>query len=953
MNFFDIESLLRLIKKKKRVTLSGLSGSAISLMAMQMARAKFRVILLTQEHRIEHCFREIASFLPNSIIEFIDRNHLTIRDNYQVLITTRKFLNEAIGQTVEQQLKVGDIFAPEELVGHLLTAHYTKEEMVEEEGEFARRGGIVDIFVDGEEKPFRFEFSGNEIVSIRTFDPLTQRSIEILDRATIKFYKSGSLRLIEKIHRDALIIVDDASESPLEDYQNLVVVNSAGEVDFGLAPPRLYFGNLAELKTDVERSDSQFYLVTGSSPIRDQILVSAPQKIKLVDGYLAEGFVDKRQRLVVLTEYEIFGHVRVKPKRSRFKGLFIDDLLGLKIGDYVVHEEFGIGQFAGLKILKCNGNQVECLVINYAGGDRIFVPVERLNLVERYIGSEGRPPRLSRLGRELWFKTRSRVKAATELLAVELLKLYALRVSVKGFIFSKDDKFMQSLELSFPYEETQDQIRAMEDVKNDMESPKVMDRLICGDVGFGKTEVAIRAALKAVLSGKQVCLIAPTTLLTFQHYKTFGERLKMFPVKIDMLSRLKDRSEQKRIIEEISNGKIDIIIGTHRLLQGDINFKDLGLLIIDEEQRFGVMQKEKIKKLRAQVDTLLLSATPIPRTLYMCLSGIRDISVIHSPPLGRKGIITKVLEWDDDEIRQAIIFEKKRGGQVFFVHNRIETIDQIYHRLHQLLPDFSICMLHGRMSPSVIERTMIEFLEGKYDILLSTAIVESGLDLPRVNTIIINRADLFGLADLHQLRGRVGRTEIQAYAYFIIPEEKKLTPEAKKRLGSILTYTSLGSGFRLAIRDMEIRGVGNLLGREQHGFVNMVGYHLYLRLLSEAVDALKGRPVRREPVLDLKINGYIPEEYISDAFERVALYKRLMQAESLYEIDNLIEELKDRFGKFPAVLENLFNIARIRILAKLRGVELIHRVREKFIIKFPDRKVEIVGDIKNLEQVLK
>ncbi len=657
--------------------------------------------------------------------------------------------------------------------------------------------------------------------------------------------------------------------------------------------------------------DYKFLIRQSLLPNLEQVL----GPIDVVPMIFREGYVNTDRKIVIITESDIFGYI---PKRKeRFKGLFIDDLRGLKIDDYVVHNDYGIGQFKGLIQVDFEGRRIECLRIDYADADKIYLPVEKLNQLERFIGAEGKPPKLSKLGSDLWLKTKERVRKATEILARDLVNLYARRQLSQGFAFSKDEPEMRELEAGFPFEETRDQRKAIDEVKKDMESPRPQERLICGDVGFGKTEIALRAGFKAALDSKQTMLLCPTTLLAFQHYNTFVTRLRNFPVRVEMVSRFKRKIELRKILEEIREGRIDIVIGTHRLLAPDVVFKNLGLLIIDEEQRFGVLQKEKIKKMKRGIDIILLSATPIPRTLYMSLSGLKDISIIHTPPLGRKEIVTRLIHFDDEEIRKIIQFELNRGGQIFFVHNRIQTIETVRNRLQNLLPGLRICLLHGKIKSEINEKKMMEFLEGRYDLLLSTAIVESGLDMPRVNTIIINEADKFGLADLHQLRGRVGRSEIQGYAYFIVPV-RKLTEEAKKRLSAIISYTTLGSGFRLAIRDMEIRGVGNILGKEQSGFVNSIGYHHYVKILNRVVQELQGKEISFEPVLNLNIAGYIPSEYISSAYERTAIYKRLMEVQSEYELKALKEEILDRFGKYPPEVEQLFYLAKIR----LKSIEL-------------------------------
>ncbi len=607
--------------------------------------------------------------------------------------------------------------------------------------------------------------------------------------------------------------------------------------------------------------------------------------------------------------------------------------------DFVVHSDFGIGQFRGLCVMEFEGKKIECLRLDYAEGGKVFLPVERINLLERYVGATDHSPRLSRLGSEIWLKTKKKVKRATEKLAFDLIQLYTRRLQASGIAFAPDGPEMAALEAAFPYDETEDQIKAINDVKRDMEANRPQERLICGDVGYGKTEIALRAAFKAALSGYQVALLCPTTLLAFQHYQTFRNRLADFPVRVEMVSRFRSREDLKMILQDLARKRIEIVIGTQRLLQPDVEIPNLGLLIIDEEQRFGVMQKEKFKHWRPGIDIIYLTATP---TLYMALTGIKDISNIHTPPAGRRDIETRIMFWDDEEIQRIINHEINRGGQVFFVHNRIQSLDIIRSRLAHLLPGTPLAVIHGRMRPAVSERRMLDFLAGRFPLLLSTAIVESGLDMPRVNTIIVNDAHQFGLADLHQLRGRVGRSAQQAYAYFIVPEARRLTETAHQRLSALNSYAALGSGFRLAIRDMEIRGIGDLLGREQSGALDSVGYHHYLKILSASVNELRGVRTTLEPVLSLKIEAYIPSTYIESAYERTALYKRLLDIESRYEMETIQAEIKDRFGRYPPEVENLLRLSAIRLRAReLGATEVIQR---------GDRIVFIKGT-ETLEQV--
>lgn len=502
---------------------------------------------------------------------------------------------------------------------------------------------------------------------------------------------------------------------------------------------------------------------------------------------------------------------------------------------------------------------------------------------------------------------------------------------------------MNELEASFPYEETPDQKKAIQDVKLDMETPKPAERLICGDVGYGKTEIALRAAFKAALDSKQTMILCPTTLLAFQHYTTFKKRLEPFPLTVEMVSRFRKKEELKKILKDLAKGGIDIAIGTHRLLQPDVQFEDLALLIIDEEQRFGVVQKEKIKNLKPGIDTFYLSATPIPRTLYMGLTGLKDISNIYTPPPGRKDIITKIIYYDEDEIRKIIQVELSRSGQVIFLHNRIQTIETVRAKLHKIMPSLKICLLHGQMREDITAKRMVDFLEAKYDLLLSTAIVESGLDMPRVNTIIVDYAHRFGLADLHQLRGRIGRSDVQGYAHFIIPSRRRITDEANKRLSALASYTSLGSGFRLALRDMEIRGVGNLLGKEQSGHVNSIGYRLYIKILGKAVSELQGKKILQEPILDLKMEAYFPSSYIEKTYERTALYKRLLDIESEFELKKIAEEIVDRFGKYPEEVKNLFLLSKIRLRARELGATEVVRRGKQFVFHKEGKVIHRTG----------
>jgi transcription-repair coupling factor (superfamily II helicase) len=657
----------------------------------------------------------------------------------------------------------------------------------------------------------------------------------------------------------------------------------------------------------------------------DDILERTADNVAMMVADISEGFVFPSEHFAVLCDHQIFARKYHRFKRRRSKeGVALSSYTNLNVGDYVVHVDYGIGRYKGLKEITVDKRLRDCLLIQYLGNDRLYVPIEEFNRVQKYVGKEGKP-QLTKLGGSAWEKVKARTRKAITEIAEELIKLYAERRSKSGYAFSPDDAWMRQLEASFPYDETPDQLTAIDDIKKDMTAPHPMDRLLCGDVGFGKTEVAVRAAFKCVSDGKQVAVLVPTTILAQQHLLTFTDRLRDFPVRIEMLSRFKTRREQTEIVKDLKDGKVDVIIGTHRLLSKDIAFRDLGLLVVDEEQRFGVTHKEKIKQLKRLVDVITMTATPIPRTMQMSLLGARDMSVINTSPKDRLPIRTEIVEFQPEAIREAILQEVERDGQVYFVHNRVQTIESIRKYLEKLLPGIRICVGHGQMPEKDLESVMFGFLSRDYDVLLSTSIIESGLDIPSVNTIVINRADHFGLAQLYQLRGRVGRSSMKAVAYLLIPPARLLTPTARKRLKAIEQHTELGSGFHLALRDLEIRGAGNLLGAQQHGFIEEVGFDLYLRLLDEAVAELKGEEMR--PSFDIKIDTdldmFIPNDYISDSQQKVDIYQRLAQADN-YEVLNELElELADRFGPLPQSANNLIRMAEVKLLAARAGIKKV------------------------------
>ncbi|HEY7729018.1 MAG TPA: transcription-repair coupling factor, partial [Candidatus Eisenbacteria bacterium] len=649
-------------------------------------------------------------------------------------------------------------------------------------------------------------------------------------------------------------------------------------------------------------------------------------------GAVSSGFVLPPARLAVFTDHEIFARYRRRrARRLRAARAALRDLLTLEPGQYVVHLDHGIGIYRGLKRLALDGQETECVQVDYAEGDRLYVPIDQLGLLDRYSAEEGRRPGIARLGGTAWQRTKARTRRAIRDMAQDLLRIYAARKVRPGRAFPADTPWQHELESSFPYEETPDQLAAIDDVRLDMESPRPMDRLICGDVGYGKTEVAVRAAFKAIQDGAQVAVLVPTTVLAAQHHVTMSERLADFPVRIEVLSRFRSAREQKDVVARLARGEVDLVIGTHRLLSKDVTYRNLGLVVIDEEQRFGVAQKERIRSRVEAVDVLTLSATPIPRTLHMSLLGARDMSVMMTPPRGRYPIRTEIVEFGKEVIQDALLREADRGGQSFFVHNRVETIDSMAHYIRSIVPQLRIGVAHGQMRDAELERVMLDFLERRTDVLVSTLIIESGLDIPTVNTMLVNRADALGLAQIYQLRGRIGRSHHQAFCYLLVPAGKVLTEEAEKRLRVIAEHEELGSGLQIAMRDLEIRGAGNLLGAEQHGFMISVGFDLYCRLVDEVVQELRGQPPPRrpEPPVSSDLAAFLPSEYIADPDEKLDAYRRLAAVGDPGEVDAMEAELRDRFGPLPTEVSHLLALRRLRLLGRDSGAERLRVGRDR------------------------
>ena len=927
-------------------------------------------------------------------------------------------------------LKPGQVIQPEELARKLFNLGYDSANIVTLPGQFARRGGILDIWPPADSRPGRIEFFGDEIDTLRRFDPSTQRTLQADDTLLltpareylvnipaqsamqnppsefqIPLLHPSPATVLDYLPPHALVVIDNIED--LQDTVQKVEEQSVGlRADFVaegtitpdfpipylswselqdalstrqtlelgpaaisepstastrfIAMPR--FGGRLKLLQDhlsqtEERGETTFIVSRQAKRLeelwREQAasLPRTPAPLFFIEGSLTEGFsllpLDGLP-IHLLTDCEIFGWRRPEPRQrpraiaSEPEAAYAD----LQVGDWVVHVDYGTGRFLGLVNRTVEGIEREYLAVEYAEGDQLFVPVHQADRLTRYIGPDSRLPTFSRLGGSEWRNAKAQVKEAVEEVAQDLLDLYARRQVVSGHSFGSDTPWQQELEASFPYIETEDQRRVIIEVKQDMENRRPMDRLICGDVGYGKTEVALRAAFKAVMDGKQVAVLVPTTVLAQQHYHTFRDRLAAFPLEVDMLSRFRTPQQQRSILQRLALGSLDIVIGTHRLIQSDVQFKDLGLLIIDEEQRFGVTHKEYLKKMRTEVDVLTLTATPIPRTLYMALTGVRDISTINTPPEERLPIITHVGPFSPRLVRQAILRELERGGQVFFVHNRVQTIAGMNTHLQRLVPEARVAIAHGQMPENELSERMEQFTAGEVDVLLSTSIIESGLDIPNANTLIVDRADTFGLAQLYQLRGRVGRGAQRAYAYFFKHRRKRTTEDGRQRLETIAENTQLGAGFSIAMRDLEIRGAGDILGMRQHGHIAAVGFHLYTRLLADAVRRLQPTFKQPSPLtplepslaipanVDLPLDVGIPAEYVPDKNMRLRLYRRIADLRSLSEVEALSEEFADRFGPPPEPARNLLFQLKVKLLAEKADLSAVILESDQLALKF-------------------
>jgi len=884
------------------------------------------------------------------------------------------------------KLEVGKRIDLSSFLQELVQVGYQREEIAENPGQFSVRGGIIDFFPYNLTKPIRLELFDDEIDSIREYDSVNQRSQNKLSSLEIYLLGPESVflpqdqesasNILDYLGKKGLLVVDEPLRCWEKDLRIKHKIEASKlktlffsflggkfpdfpETNFKISPlgsfqQKLEFFVqqleewrrknivflLASTKERAKRLEEllrQEGLGVTNSPCPD----SQVGQIIIIQANLHQGFHFLSTEIVVVADQEIFGVKKKKAQRAfREKyeqGVRLTSLEDLSVGDYVVHINHGIGRYLGLENIQTEGFQKDYLALEYHNKDKLYIPIEQMDMLQKYLGVEGQAPRLSKLGNAEWSRLKKKVGGSVKDLAKDLLALYAVRETTQGYAFAPDSIWQKEFEDAFPYVETEDQLRAIEEVKKDMERPQPMDRLLCGDVGYGKTEVAMRAAFKAVTEGKQVAVLVPTTILAQQHLITFQERFKDYPMTIEMLSRFRTPKEQQKIVKDVAKGQIDIIIGTHRLVQKDIAFKDLGLVIVDEEQRFGVAHKERLKQLRKNVDVLTLTATPIPRTMYMSLVKIRDMSVIETPPEDRFPIQTYVMEFDEEIIRDAIRQELDRQGQIFYVHNRVETIDKVAQQLSFLVPEARIIVGHGQMSENELEDTMWDFIQGKYDLLVCTTIIETGLDVPNVNTLIVDEADKVGLSSLYQLRGRVGRTNRVAYAYLTYRRNKVLSEIAEKRLQAMRDFTALGSGFKIAMRDLEIRGAGNLLGGEQHGHIASIGFELYARMLQQAINELKGERVEEEviqPTIELKVSAYIPDSYIPESKRKIEIYKKIAGADNLEEISDVEEEIEDRFGDLPREVRALLDVARIKVLAKGSGVEGVVQEKQQVALKF-------------------
>ena len=1089
-NLFEHSVEVKTLEKSIEESISpllvhGSEGSVIKWIAERLSTLHNRTAILffEDEHKAKLAAEEMESaiFLPTKEVVWFDSyahsNQVTIERMEALIesvspkprvvcasITNLSYRYASKQNVLSEHLRLdmSSEMALDALQKTLFNYGYERVEIVESKGQYSVRGGILDIFSTLYETPYRIEFFGDEVDSIRDFDIESQKSLNKHESFTIypcreivlndvaidaaikrlselrsKYRQDKREKIDEMIeHLHAGIFVDgvekffpffyDKSYSLLDYYDNPLVFLignnqcvsrlkqyfeeykrqfteylERGEVipeqfervyDFeriqthlsanqlilsellikhtdGFSPQQIiklvsremdkYYGKFDQIALDIRKWKLKGYHVLVTFANKDrmerflktmddfEVIVNTSDTFERVmsgqaialEHSLQSGFYFDTFKVVVLTETELFGEGKKVQRKKVPQGKVIKAFSELSVGDYVVHESHGVAQYMGVEQMKIDQTRKDFLKLRYAQDDYLYIPVESAGLVQKYMGTDKDKLKLNRLGGTEWKKTKSRAKKAIDDMTDELIELYAKRRSRKGYAFSGDNEWQREFEALFPYQETRDQLKCIDEIKADMEKPQPMERLLCGDVGYGKTEVALRAAFKAVMDSKQVAILVPTTILAQQHYNNIVERFSKYPANIQMISRFRTKSEQKKIIDDIKTGVVDVVVGTHRILSNDVVFKDLGLLVIDEEQRFGVKHKEKIKQMKENIDVLTLTATPIPRTLHMSMIGIRDMSVIEDPPEDRYPIQTYVVEFDENLMREAIARELERGGQVYFVHNRISDIDVVAAKIQTLIPEAKVQFAHGQMNEHQLERLMVDFMNNDFNVLVSTTIIETGLDISNVNTIIINDGDRFGLSQLYQLRGRVGRSNRLAYCYIFYQENKVLNEVAEKRLKAIKEFTELGAGFKIAMRDLEIRGAGNVLGTEQHGYMEAIGYDLFVKLMEESLLTKKGEVVKERPQakIDFAVNAFIPENYISNHQMKIEIYKKIAAIESREDVHRVYEEIEDRFGTVPVSVNNLISIAFIKAMCEAMGIEEVSEDGKAFILKFvPD-----------------
>lgn len=1029
-----VKSLSERIKlnENKYIQLKGLTGSldAVFAASLYLLEKQNHIFVLHDKEEAAYFHNDLQNLLPGKEVHLFPSSYrrpyqIEETENANILMRaeilnkinnsgkeahlivtfaealTEKVINKKSLQDNTFSAKVGDKVDIEFISELLNTYDFERTDFVYEAGQYAIRGGIIDIYSFANDLPYRIELFGKEVESIRTFDPVSQLSVNTVD--IISIIPNVQTKLLEEVRQSFLDFFPDDTKLWFKDYEQTLdvieayfekantsfenILQGSGKTQVILEPQTLFensasfsnsiekftkieFGKKFQFKTsdifsfesDPQPSFNKNFNLISEELNKNQIenfsnIIAADSEKQLerlknifeeIDPFvkfqnlniaLREGFKEKNLKIALYTDHQLFERFhryKVKEKHSKSKALTLKELRSLQPGDYVVHVDYGIGRFVGLDKVEVNGKSQEALRLIYRDDDLLIVSIHSLHKISKYSGKEGAPPSISKLGSPEWENKKKKVKKQVKDIAKDLIELYAKRKSTKGFAFSQDSFLQAELESSFIYEDTPDQAKATTEVKNDLEQPYPMDRLVCGDVGFGKTEVAIRAAFKAVNDNKQVAILVPTTILAMQHYNTFRERLSNFPVRVEYINRFKSAKDIKAILKDLEEGKVDILIGTHRIVNKDVHFKDLGLLVIDEEQKFGVKVKEKLKEMRVNVDVLTLTATPIPRTLHFSLLGARDLSVISTPPPNRQPVTTEIHTFNEEIVRDAVSYELRRGGQVFFVHNRVGDIEKIANIIYRLVPDARIGIAHGQMEGAKLEKVMLKFIEGEYDVLVSTNIIESGLDIPNANTIIINSAHMFGLSDLHQMRGRVGRSNKKAFCYLLTPPTIGLSSDARKRLTTLEEFSELGDGFKVAMRDLDIRGAGNLLGAEQSGFITDIGIDMYHKILDEAVQELKETEFKelfetelsaitknlvQDCTIETDLEILIPESYVSSISERLSLYSKVDNIKDEAGLEKFRQSIIDRFGPLPEPVKELIETVKLRWIAEKLGFE--------------------------------